>query len=328
MFNNNTYSNSVDDFYLHPSRGFDEGFQHQHQEMMSRRNRVSLYDVENKDLNVYNRSGGGGGGGTGHEFCPSCMSKPPDKQVMFPVYEEPLPPYLQTQVPNTQKSSSPIAPFGNEEQSPLEMVEKENPNVQHYNPQRYMYNNEPSVYYEGYERERYGSGVTHFVDRESDRMNQYYSQIVNNSNPNRVRAMVMTEQNNLYRGSTSSHSRSSFEYPRYYRRQPYDKEQLKNDLEELNKDNMEWKNIEPNLESESNLNEIDTNENNYEGLMDIKKTIKKDYNKKKWRKMTQELFNQILDFEKKNPNIKQCEIEKIFLVNRSTYWRWKKRLLS
>jgi len=325
----NTYN---DEFYGSP-RNFDEGFTHQ--EMIShshRRNNRVLFDVENKDF-VYNRP----------EYCPSCMSKPPDKQIMFPVYDENMTPYTLPQQQN-QKSSSPILPNLYEEHTPLEIVEKEQ---QHY-PPRYMFNNN-EVFYDGYPEREPRYGMNHFIERESDRMNQIY-QVVNTNPNSRLRAFV--EQNNLYRGTTTSRgsfdgtstptrmsmdngtpSRNSFDGGQYNRylsnrsRQLFDKEQLKNDIEELNKDNIEWSNCEMKSDVESG-NEQEQPENNYEGLMDIKKTIKKDYNKKKWRKMTQELFNQILDFEKKNPNIKQCEIEKIFLVNRSTYWRWKKRLLS
>jgi hypothetical protein len=107
--------------------------------------------------------------------------------------------------------------------------------------------------------------------------------------------------------------------PRYIR---HHMNMVKNDMEGLTKEShSHWKDIDVKVE---NPNEGAAYK--YEGLMDVNKTIKKE-NKKKWRKMSQELFNQIVEFEKKNPNIKQCEIEKIFLVNRSTYWRWKKRLL-
>jgi hypothetical protein len=102
----------------------------------------------------------------------------------------------------------------------------------------------------------------------------------------------------------------------------FDKEQLKIDIEELNKDNLNRKEI---VEENNDEDKLPNYKGDYKGLMEIKKIISKGNNKKKWRKLTQELFDQIVDFEKNNPDIKQCEIEKIFLVNRSTYWRWKKK---
>jgi len=41
--------------------------------------------------------------------------------------------------------------------------------------------------------------------------------------------------------------------------------------------------------------------------------------------MTKELFHKMVEYEKKHENIKQCELERMFNVNRSTYWRWKKQ---
>jgi len=55
--------------------------------------------------------------------------------------------------------------------------------------------------------------------------------------------------------------------------------------------------------------------------MPIIKTIQK----KKWRKMNLELFYKMLEYEKDNPDVKQSDLEQIFNVNRSTYWRWKKK---
>jgi len=56
----------------------------------------------------------------------------------------------------------------------------------------------------------------------------------------------------------------------------------------------------------------------------IKKSIKKRI-KRCWTKMTKEIFHQMVEYEKKHENIKQCELERMFNVNRSTYWRWKKQ---
>lgn len=301
MFNNN-YN---EDFFV--PRGYENFFSHQEMVSHRRSNRI-LY--ENKDY------------GYRHDYCPSCMSKPPDKQVVFPVYEDPSPNYGQQQTP---KSSSPLMPFLNDEQTPLQMIESKEPSqIQNY--PRYMYNNtEPTMLYNDYiTGDRYG--MNHFVDRDCERRTQHYYNLVNNSSHPRARVMSMD-----YLPYSGSLSRNSTEYrmrrnSQEYHINPMEKSQIpKNEIEDITRDSMEWKNSEIKPEKETTE---ETTETNYEGLMDIKKTIKKDYNKKKWRKMTQELFNQILDFEKKNPNIKQCEIEKIFLVNRSTYWRWKKRLLS
>jgi len=229
-------------------------------------------------------------------YCPCCMSKPPDKQIMFPFYEEPLPPYV---------GSNPTPGHSLVKE---DLDEKDHYPVYMYDPPR-MINNE--YYYDMQDREyRY---EMNYVERDGERSKPYQGA---------PRKMHM-EHNNLYRYRLLQEQTPRFRV----NRQSYDKEQLKNDIEELNKDMIEWQNYESKIDKE-NENELEQTEINYEGLIDIRKTIKKDYNKKKWRKMTQELFNQILEFEKKNPNIKQCEIEKIFLVNRSTYWRWKKRLLS
>jgi len=59
--------------------------------------------------------------------------------------------------------------------------------------------------------------------------------------------------------------------------------------------------------------------------IEIKKSIKKRVPKSNWTKMTKEIFDQMVEYEKGHSNIKQCELEKIFNVNRSTYWRWKKQ---
>jgi len=55
------------------------------------------------------------------------------------------------------------------------------------------------------------------------------------------------------------------------------------------------------------------------------KRIKKRSPKNTWQKMTEELFKKMLEYEKENPNVKQSDLQKLFNVNRSTYWRWKKR---
>lgn len=47
----------------------------------------------------------------------------------------------------------------------------------------------------------------------------------------------------------------------------------------------------------------------------------------KWNKLTSDLFKTMIEYERKNPNVKQCELENIFNINRSTYWRWKKKYL-
>jgi len=55
------------------------------------------------------------------------------------------------------------------------------------------------------------------------------------------------------------------------------------------------------------------------------KKIKKRAPRNNWKKMTKDLFNQMLEYEKLNPNVKQCDLQRVFNVNRSTYWRWKKQ---
>jgi len=44
-----------------------------------------------------------------------------------------------------------------------------------------------------------------------------------------------------------------------------------------------------------------------------------------WNKMTKILFDEMVNYERKNPDIKQSELQRLFNVNRSTYWRWKKQ---
>jgi len=55
------------------------------------------------------------------------------------------------------------------------------------------------------------------------------------------------------------------------------------------------------------------------------KRIKKRSPKNTWHKMTDELFKKMCDYERDHPNIKQSDLQKLFNVNRSTFWRWKKR---
>jgi hypothetical protein len=58
--------------------------------------------------------------------------------------------------------------------------------------------------------------------------------------------------------------------------------------------------------------------------LSLKKLIKKRQPKSTWTKMTKEIFNKMVEFERTHPSIKQCDLEKVFNVNRSTYWRWKR----
>jgi len=74
------------------------------------------------------------------------------------------------------------------------------------------------------------------------------------------------------------------------------------------------------LESEEICEEKKENEGS-----DVKKTIVKKTKERKWYKMTYDLFNKMLDYEKEHPDVKQCDLQNIFNVNRSTYWRWKKK---
>jgi len=62
-----------------------------------------------------------------------------------------------------------------------------------------------------------------------------------------------------------------------------------------------------------------------ENWLPLNKPISKKSTKSHWTKLTKELFSQMLEYEKTHTNVKQCELEKIFNVNRSTYWRWKKQ---
>lgn len=49
--------------------------------------------------------------------------------------------------------------------------------------------------------------------------------------------------------------------------------------------------------------------------------------KVQWKKMTPELFHEIYQWEKTQSRVKQCQIQTKFHVNRSTYYRWKKKYL-
>jgi len=59
------------------------------------------------------------------------------------------------------------------------------------------------------------------------------------------------------------------------------------------------------------------------------KRVSKLSHRKTWRKMTPELYLEIAAWEKnQNRPVKQVEFEKVFNVNRSTYYRWKKAKAS
>jgi len=46
-----------------------------------------------------------------------------------------------------------------------------------------------------------------------------------------------------------------------------------------------------------------------------------------WRRMTPALFQEIYNWELTQPRVKQCQIQSKFNVNRSTYYRWKKKYI-
>jgi len=50
--------------------------------------------------------------------------------------------------------------------------------------------------------------------------------------------------------------------------------------------------------------------------------------KRKWARMTTELFMRIVKWEQSQRGIKQSDIEKKFNVNRTTYYRWKQRQVT
>lgn len=80
-------------------------------------------------------------------------------------------------------------------------------------------------------------------------------------------------------------------------------------------------------QSNTNEDEIEHIKRDTKDLTFLKKTITKKNNVKKrhrWTKLTTKLFYNMVEFERNNSEIKKCEIEKLFNVNRSTYWRWKK----
>jgi len=47
-----------------------------------------------------------------------------------------------------------------------------------------------------------------------------------------------------------------------------------------------------------------------------------------WKRMNPALFQEIFQWETTQPKVKQSQIEKKFNVNRSTYYRWKKKYLA
>jgi len=88
----------------------------------------------------------------------------------------------------------------------------------------------------------------------------------------------------------------------------------------------------PEIPIRSRSNSLDMSEYNCHNMMpSIRENsnnnmpIIKTIQKKKWRKMNLELFSKMLEYEKDNPDVKQSDLEQIFNVNRSTYWRWKKK---
>jgi len=87
----------------------------------------------------------------------------------------------------------------------------------------------------------------------------------------------------------------------------------------------------PEIPIRSRSNSLDMSEYNCHNMMpsirenNSNMPIIKTIQKKKWRKMNLELFYKMLEYEKDNPDVKQSDLEQIFNVNRSTYWRWKKK---
>jgi hypothetical protein len=194
------------------------------------------------------------------------MSKSNDnvKQQMVYPYEEPMPYVSQHHMMNNPSMQNPFSMSGEEDSQSMDGLEKEQ--LSYYMPNQRSYQQD---YFEFPGDDYRSYGMSQFYD--SDRMS--YPMMSNM----RQRSMFM-ERDFFTRGRSQTFSGD----PRYHRsnRHFFDKEQLKNDIEELNKDSMHWKNLEA---------KDDLDKEKYDGLMDISKTIKKDYNKKKWRKMTQEL---------------------------------------
>jgi len=75
----------------------------------------------------------------------------------------------------------------------------------------------------------------------------------------------------------------------------------------------------PNINNDD-IEEIDKKNKPNNVIKKRKRTIKNN-----WNKMTEALFKEMLEYEKLHPDIKQCELQKVFNINRSTYWRWKKK---
>jgi len=90
------------------------------------------------------------------------------------------------------------------------------------------------------------------------------------------------------------------------------------------KNKVKEENIED-LYYSSNFQLMEVKNNSDGDNMCIKKTIVKKSKQRKWNKMTIDMFNKMLEYEKVHPDVKQCDLQKIFNVNRSTYWRWKKK---
>jgi len=91
----------------------------------------------------------------------------------------------------------------------------------------------------------------------------------------------------------------------------------------------------PEIPIRSRSNSLDMSEYNCHNMMpsirennNSNMPIIKTIQKKKWRKMNLELFYKMLEYEKDNPDVKQSDLEQIFNVNRSTYWRWKKNFCN
>jgi len=79
---------------------------------------------------------------------------------------------------------------------------------------------------------------------------------------------------------------------------------------------------------DNNQSENEDNESNQNEGKEEPKIRRAKRRKISWKRMNPALFQEIFQWETTQPKVKQSQIEKKFNVNRSTYYRWKKKYLA
>jgi len=82
-------------------------------------------------------------------------------------------------------------------------------------------------------------------------------------------------------------------------------------------------------DSEKVKPQVDTKDNSSENSGKEETKVRRSKRRKiSWKRMNPTLFQEIFQWETNQPKVKQSQIEKKFNVNRSTYYRWKKKYLA